>query len=70
MESRDLDTPSLIRRLYRRARTFALDREGATAIEYAVIAGLISIAVILAATPIGTRVGALMDIIRNAIGAA
>lgn len=56
-------------RFHRKLRTFLADREGATAIEYAVIAGLISIAVILAATPIGNRVGALMDIIKSAIGA-
>jgi pilus assembly protein Flp/PilA len=49
-------------------RTFISDREGATAIEYAVIAGLISIAIITAASPIGTKVGALMTQVQTALG--
>jgi len=52
-----------------KVKSFIGDREGATAIEYAVIAGLISIAVLTAATPIGTRIGALMTAIKTAIGA-
>lgn len=52
-----------------KVKSFIRDREGATAIEYAVIAGLISIAVLTAATPIGTRIGALMTAIKTAIGA-
>ncbi|MFR0693664.1 Flp family type IVb pilin [Enterobacterales bacterium AE_CKDN230030158-1A_HGKHYDSX7] len=52
-----------------KVKSFIQDREGATAIEYAVIAGLISIAVLTAATPIGTRIGALMTAIKTAIGA-
>lgn len=48
---------------------FLHDREGATAIEYAVIAGLISIALLTAAGPIGTRIGTLMGAIKSAIGA-
>ncbi|QRY81645.1 Flp family type IVb pilin [Pseudomonas sp. PDNC002] len=52
-----------------KVNSFIRDREGATAIEYAVIAGLISIAVLTAATPIGTRIGALMTAIKTAIGA-
>ena len=54
---------------YCKIKSFLQDREGATAIEYAVIAGLISIALLLAAGPIGTRVGELMEAIRTAIGA-
>lgn len=50
-------------------KSFFHDREGATAIEYAVIAGLISIALLTAAGPIGTKVGTLMTAIKTAIGA-
>lgn len=57
-----------LQRLWRKTRTFLGDREGATAIEYAVIAGLISIALLLAAGPIGIRVGALMDLVKAALG--
>ncbi|MBB4868219.1 pilus assembly protein Flp/PilA [Pseudomonas nitritireducens] len=55
--------------LYGKLKSFLRDREGATAIEYAVIAGLISIALLTAATPIGTKIGALMTAIKTAIGA-
>jgi pilus assembly protein Flp/PilA len=36
-------------------RRFWLDRNGATAIEYCLIAGIISIAIVAGATTIGTR---------------
>ncbi|NNN25845.1 Flp family type IVb pilin [Pseudomonas nitroreducens] len=54
-------------RLGKRLHAFLSDREGATAIEYAVIAGLISIALLTAAGPIGVRVGALMTLVQNAL---
>ncbi|OBY89338.1 hypothetical protein A6723_026915 [Pseudomonas sp. AU11447] len=57
-----------VKRLYSRLRTFLSDREGATAIEYAVIAGLISIAIVAAATPIGTKISSLMTLVQNALG--
>ncbi|MBB4868220.1 pilus assembly protein Flp/PilA [Pseudomonas nitritireducens] len=57
-----------VKRLYRQFRTFLADQEGATAIEYAVIAGLISIAIVTAASPIGTKVGALMAQVQTALG--
>ncbi|MFJ3052730.1 Flp family type IVb pilin [Pseudomonas nitroreducens] len=60
----------LSKNILSKAKSFLRDREGATAIEYAVIAGLISIAVLTAATPIGARIGVLMNAIRTAIGAA
>lgn len=56
-----------LQRLWHKARRFLVDREGATAIEYAVIAGLISIALLTAAGPIGTRVGVLMDLVKAAL---
>jgi pilus assembly protein Flp/PilA len=57
-----------VKRHFRQLRTFMADREGATAIEYAVIAGLISIAIVAAASPIGTKVGALMAQVQTALG--
>ncbi|WP_302328919.1 Flp family type IVb pilin [Pseudomonas triclosanedens] len=54
-------------RLWRKVRALLVEREGATAIEYAVIAGLISIALLTAAGPIGTRVGTLMDLVKAAL---
>ncbi|NNN25844.1 MULTISPECIES: Flp family type IVb pilin [Pseudomonas] len=59
----------LSKNILSKAKSFLRDREGATAIEYAVIAGLISIALLTAAGPIGTRIGALMAAIRTAISA-
>ncbi|QRY81644.1 Flp family type IVb pilin [Pseudomonas sp. PDNC002] len=57
-----------VKRLYSRLHAFLSDREGATAIEYAVIAGLISIAIVAAATPIGTKIGSLMSQVQTALG--
>ncbi|MFR0693665.1 Flp family type IVb pilin [Enterobacterales bacterium AE_CKDN230030158-1A_HGKHYDSX7] len=57
-----------VKRLCSCLHAFLADREGATAIEYAVIAGLISIAIVAAATPIGTKIGALMTLVQNALG--
>jgi pilus assembly protein Flp/PilA len=59
----------LPQKFFGKFKTFIRDREGATAIEYAVIAGLISIALLTAATPIGTKIGALMTAVKTAIGA-
>jgi pilus assembly protein Flp/PilA len=59
----------LPKNFFGKLKTFIRDREGATAIEYAVIAGLISIALLTAATPIGTKIGSLMTAIKTAIGA-
>jgi len=57
-----------VKRHCKQLRTFLADREGATAIEYAVIAGLISIALLTAASPIGTKVGSLMTQVQTALG--
>ena len=40
-------------------KTMARDRTGSTAIEYAVIAGLISLAIIAGATLIGSQLGVM-----------
>jgi pilus assembly protein Flp/PilA len=42
-------------------RRFAKDRSGATAIEYALIAGLISIVIVTAVGAMATQVGALFN---------
>ncbi|WP_345774676.1 Flp family type IVb pilin [Pseudomonas sp. PSE14] len=52
---------------YCKIKSFLQDREGATAIEYAVIAGLISIALLTAAGPIGEKVGELMTAVQDAL---
>ena len=47
-------------------RTFLHDEDGATAIEYALIASLIAVAIIIAVTAVGTKVTGVF----NAIAAA
>ncbi|WP_447755899.1 Flp family type IVb pilin [Pseudomonas nicosulfuronedens] len=46
-------------KLYCKAKAFAADKEGATAIEYAVIAGLIAIAIVGTAKVLGTDISAV-----------
>ena len=46
----------MLRRLKTNARQFLRDETGATAIEYGLIAALISVAIITAATKLGTNV--------------
>ena len=48
---------------------FLRDEEGATAIEYGIIAGLISIAIVLVVPEIGTRLAAVFTQIRDALPA-
>jgi pilus assembly protein Flp/PilA len=43
-------------RLHRRRRSFAQDKSGATAIEYALIAGGVSIAIVGALTSLGSQI--------------
>ncbi|MFS2127050.1 Flp family type IVb pilin [Pseudomonas sp. NY15435] len=57
-------------KLYCKAKAFMADKEGATAIEYAVIAGLISVVVISAAALIGTDLGVIMDSIKTEVAKA
>jgi pilus assembly protein Flp/PilA len=49
---------------------FAKDESGATAIEYGLIAALISIAIIVAATNLGTNVSAAFQKVATATGKA
>ncbi|MGA7777169.1 MAG: Flp family type IVb pilin [Paraburkholderia sp.] len=49
---------------------FLRDEEGAAAIEYGLLAGLISVMIILGATAIGTHLSAIFDSISTALGTA
>ncbi len=66
----DLTIKNLSLKLYCKAKAFMADKEGATAIEYAVIAGLISVVVISAAALIGTDLGNIMDNIKTEVAKA
>jgi pilus assembly protein Flp/PilA len=46
---------------------FWKDEEGATAIEYALIAGLIAVAIIGALTAVGGKLTTLFDVIRDSL---
>jgi pilus assembly protein Flp/PilA len=46
------------------------DQEGATAIEYGLIAALISVVIITAVTAVGTKLSAVFNSISTALGAA
>ena len=48
-------------------KRFAKDESGATAIEYGLIAGLISVVIITALTTIGTRLGGKFNTIGNGL---
>lgn len=51
-------------------KKFIRDEEGATAIEYGLLAALISVAIIVAATAVGTNLEAVFNFIAGALGAA
>ncbi|MFV3307423.1 Flp family type IVb pilin [Pseudomonas sp. NY15181] len=53
----NLNTKDLTLKLYCKAKAFVADKEGATAIEYAVIAGLIAVAIVAMARTLGTDIG-------------
>jgi len=55
----DLKIKNLSLKLYCMAKAFVADKEGATAIEYAVIAGLIAVAIVGAAKILGTDISAV-----------
>ncbi|WP_253452737.1 Flp family type IVb pilin [Pseudomonas nitroreducens] len=57
-------------KLYCMAEAFAADKEGATAIEYAVIAGLISVVVITGAAIIGGDLETIMTSIQTEVAKA
>ena len=51
-------------------RSLADDRDGATAIEYGLLAGLIAVAIVLAVTLVGTDLSALFTGIAGDLAAA
>ncbi|TAN54868.1 MAG: Flp family type IVb pilin [Betaproteobacteria bacterium] len=52
------------------ARTLWDDDDGATVIEYGLLAALIAVAIILASTAIGTQLGALFERLANCLANA
>lgn len=48
-------------------RRFIADRSGATAIEYGLIASLIAVAIIAAATTLGNNIGTTFNSVANSI---
>jgi pilus assembly protein Flp/PilA len=60
-------TESQMKQLFKR---FLKDETGVTAIEYGLIAGLISVVIILTVTAIGTSLQGLFQTIANALAAA
>jgi pilus assembly protein Flp/PilA len=51
-------------------KRFVKDESGATAIEYGLIAALIAVGIITAATALGTQIAATFDQVRNAMAGA
>ena len=49
-----------------RPAAFVRDRSGATAIEYALIASIISIVIVATTTQIGTKLNAMLQLVANA----
>ena len=56
-----------MKNLYNGIRKFARDEEGATAVEYGIMVGLIAVAIIVAVTGIGTALIAKFDEISAAL---
>ena len=55
----NLNIKDLGLKFYCKTKSFIADREGATAIEYAVIAGLIAVAIVTTAKALGTDISAV-----------
>jgi len=55
----NLNIKDLTLKFYCKAKAFAADQEGATAIEYAVIAGLIGVVIIVGARILGTDISTM-----------
>jgi pilus assembly protein Flp/PilA len=66
----DLNIKDLSLKLYCKAKTFAADKEGATAIEYAVIAGLIAVVIMVGAKALGKDLSDLFTSIGTALPTA
>ncbi|MEK2611006.1 Flp family type IVb pilin [Pseudomonas shirazensis] len=57
----------LLLKIYTRCKTFIERKDGASGIEYAVIAAMVAVALAAFVTPISTQVTALMTTIQTAI---
>ena len=56
-----------MKNLYNGIRTFAQDEEGATAVEYGMMVGLVAVAIIVAVAAIGTQLNVLFTKIKTCI---
>lgn len=56
-----------MKNLYNGIRKFAKDEEGATAVEYGMMVGLIAVAIIITVAAIGTQLNTLFGNIRDCI---
>lgn len=56
-----------MKNLYNGIRKFARDEEGATAVEYGIMVGLIAVVIIGAVAAIGTRLGELFGDIQGCL---
>ena len=66
----DLNMKDLSLKLYCKAKAFVADKEGATAIEYAVIAGMIAVVIMVGAKALGEDLSGLFTSIGNALPSA
>lgn len=56
-----------MKNLYNGIRTFAQDEEGATAVEYGMMVGLIAVVVIVAVAALGTQLNTFLERIKDCI---
>ena len=56
-----------MKNLYNGIRKFAKDEEGATAVEYGVMVGLIAVAIIITVAAIGTQLNTLFTTIKDCL---
>lgn len=56
-----------MKNIYNSIRTFAQDEEGATAVEYGVMVGLIAVAIIITVAAIGTQLNTLFTTIKECL---
>jgi pilus assembly protein Flp/PilA len=56
-----------MKNLYNSIRTFAQDEEGATAVEYGMMIGLIAVAIIVTVAAIGTQLNTLFGKIKTCL---
>jgi pilus assembly protein Flp/PilA len=54
-------------KFFAQVKRFAADEEGATAIEYGLLAGLISVVIILAVTGVGTQLKLVFEAVEDAL---